>query len=251
MEVGSNESRPWSWAADMEILSRSTNQVDRKEPMPSQDTRILNAQEITEGALHILSRSHQPHEDLGLYYILLATGARPLEIARLEVRDYLDVNGCVRHVSEFRSEVAINGRSRPLFFRSRRLDQALGSYLAERFARKLGLGVDGSYRGFHPASRLFLSSSGRGFEITPYEVNGQRHFQCRSILEAYRRIFRYAEFEDMTALRARHTVAAELYARGADEAQIGLLFGIADPRAVRALFPRDSHSLEKLVVNLI
>ncbi|SDZ37454.1 site-specific integrase [Delftia lacustris] len=219
--------------------------------MSSRDTRILNAQEINEGARQIRSRSPQPHEDLGLYYILLATAARPLEIARLEVRDYLDANGCVRQASELRAEVAINGRSRPLFFRSAQLDQALGSYLSERLARKLGLGADGAYRGLHPASRLFLSSSGRGFEISAYEENGQKQFQCRGIQEAYRKIFRHTGFNNMTALRARHTVAASLYARGADEAQIGMLFGIADPRAVRALFPRDSRSLEELVVNLI
>lgn len=219
--------------------------------MPSHDTHILNDEEVAIGGQRIRGRSHQPHEDLGLYYILLVTGARPLEIARLEVRDYLDTNGCVRKASEFRPEVAINGRSRPLFFRSTKLDQALGSYLSERVARKLGLGADGAYRGLNPSSRLFLSSSGRGFEITPYEANGQKQFQCRGIVEAYRKIFRYAEFKNMTALHARHTVAAKLYARGADEAQVGLLLGIAEPSAVRAQFPRDSHSLEELVVNLI
>jgi integrase len=219
--------------------------------MPSHDTNILNEDEIAEGAQRIRSRSHQPYEDLGLYFVLLATGARPLEIARLEIRDYLDADGGVRGASEFRSEVAINGRSRPLFFRSSRLDEVLTSYLAERVVKKLGLGDDGAYRGLDPAARLFLSSSGRGFEITPYEANGQKQFQCRSILEAYRKIFRYAELENMTALRARHTVAAKLYARGADEAQVGLLLGIAEPSAVRAQFPRRAHTLEELVVNLI
>lgn len=219
--------------------------------MPSHDTHILNDAEIAEGERRIRDRSHQPQEDLGLYYILLATGARPLEIARLEVRDYLGADGKVRNASEFRPEVAINGRSRPLFFRSTKLDEALNSYLADRVAGNLGLGADGAYAGHHPVSRLFLSSSGRGFEITPYEANGQRRFQCRGVLEAYRKIFRYAEFKGMTALRARHTVAAKLYARGADEAQVGLLLGIAEPSAVRAQFPRDSHTLEELVVNLI
>lgn len=219
--------------------------------MPSHDTHILNDREIAEGAQRIRGRSHQPREDLGLYYILLATGARPLEIARLEVRDYLDADGRVRIASEFRPEVAINGRSRPLFFRSKKLDEELGGYLAERVAGKLGLGIDATYRGLHPTSRLFLSSSGRGFEITPYGKDGRKHFQCRGVVEAYRKIFRYAEFENITALRARHTVAAKLYARGADETQVGLLLGIAEPSAVRAQFPRDSRTLEALVVDLI
>ncbi|WP_226858379.1 site-specific integrase [Diaphorobacter aerolatus] len=223
----------------------------RGKPMPSHDTLVLSEEEIAEGAQRIRDRSHQPHEDLGLYFFLLATGARPLEIARLEIRDYLDPTGGVRHSSEFRPEVAINGRSRPLFFRSSRLDEVLSSYLAERVLLKLGLGEDGAYRGLDPATRLFLSSSGRGFEITPYEANGQRQFQCRSILEAYRKIFRYAELKNLTALRARHTVAAKLFARGADEVQVGLLLGIAEPSAVRAQFPRERLTLEQLVANLI
>ncbi len=219
--------------------------------MPDRNIHILNDEEIAEGAQRIRGRSHQPHEDLGLYFILFATGARPLEIARLEVRDCLDADGRIRKTSEFRSEVAINGRSRPLIFSSTKLDEALGSYLAERVARKLGLGDDDAYRGLGPATRLFLSPSGRGFEITPYKANGQRRFQCLSILEAYRKIFRYAEFKNMTALRARHTVAAKLYERGADEAQVGLLLGIAEPSAVRARFPRKGRTLEELAVNLI
>jgi len=69
--------------------------------------------------------------------------------------------------------------------------------------------------------------------------------------EAYRKIFCYAELKNMTALRARHTVAAKLYARGADEVQVGLLLGIAEPSAVRAQFPRERLTLEQLVANLI
>ncbi|EER59404.1 phage integrase family protein [Acidovorax delafieldii 2AN] len=212
---------------------------------------ILSEDQLAAGALRIRGRSSQLLEDLALYYILFATGARPLEIARLEVRDYLDANGCVRVASEFRSEIAINGRPRPLFFRSRRLDDALYAYLSERVADRFTLGADDNYRGLHPTSRLFLSSSGQGFEITRHEANGQKQFQCRGILETYRKIFRYAGFENMTALRARRTVVAKLYARGADEAQVGLLLGIAEPSAVRAQFPRDNPTLEALVVNLI
>ena len=44
------------------------------------------------------------------------------EIARLAVRDYLDVEGGVRQESEMRAEVAITGKTRPLHFSSTRLD---------------------------------------------------------------------------------------------------------------------------------
>ena len=48
------------------------------------------------------------------------------------------------------------------------------------------------------------------------------------ILEIYRKLFRYAELEGMTAMSARHSAAVRLYDRGADEDQFGLVLGISD-----------------------
>lgn len=55
----------------------------------------------------------------------------------------------------------------------------------------------------------------------------------------------------MTALTVRHTVADRLYARGADESQVGLLLGIADRSAVREQFPRRLPSLDTLTTDLV
>lgn len=212
---------------------------------------ILTDEQIVAGAMRIRGRSHRPLEDLALYCFLFVTGARPLEIARLQVRDYLDERGAVRRVSTLREEVAINGRARPLYFRSIRLDEAVDAYLVERVDRLEGLGAEGRYRGLSPDSRLFMSATGRGFEITSYGAEGQRRFRCPSILETYRKLFRYAEFEHITALSARHTVADRLYRRGADEAQVGLLLGISDPSAVRKQYPRRKLPLEVLAMDLV
>lgn len=230
--------------AALEALDDSAMTTDRP-------IRILTEEEIAAGAVRIRGRSHQPLEDLALYYVLFATGARPLEIARLEVRDYLGPEGLVRRVSEVRDEVAITGRVRPLYFRSARLDEAMSAYLAERRSRMPGLGVEGRYRGLDPFSRLFLSSGGLGFEIKPYGEDGQRRFRCRGIQEAYRKLFRYAEFKHVTALTVRHTVADRLYVRGADESQVGLLLGIAERSAVREQFPRRHPSLDELTNDLV
>lgn len=211
---------------------------------------ILSEMEIAAGALRIRGRSQHPLEDLALYYMLFAIGARPLEIARLEIRDYLDLAGGVRRVSVLREDVSITSRARPLYFHSARLDEALDAYLADRIRRGAGLGVEGQYRGLAPGSRLFLSASGKGFEITPYGEAGQRRFLCRGIQETYRKLFRYAEFKQVTALTARHTVADRLYTRGADEAQVGLLLGIAERSAVREQFPRRQHAMEELTRDL-
>ena len=113
---------------------------------------------------------------VALFYLLLATGARPLEVARLEVRDYLNEDGTVRRTSSLRAEFAINGRSRPLFFRSARLDEAMDAYLGQRIRRGLSMSGAAAYRGLVPDSRLFLSASGEGFEIKPYGVGAQRRF---------------------------------------------------------------------------
>ena len=55
----------------------------------------------------------------------------------------------------------------------------------------------------------------------------------------------------LTALAARQTLADRLYSRGADEAQVGLLLGIADRSAVRERFPRRQPTLEELTKDLI
>lgn len=57
------------------------------------ETRILSSEEIAQAVLRIKGRSNRPWHDISLFYLLFATGARPLEIARLEVRDYLDADG--------------------------------------------------------------------------------------------------------------------------------------------------------------
>ncbi len=216
-----------------------------------QSRPILTDEQIETGAHRIRVRSSQPLEDLALYYMLFATGARPLEIARLEVRDYLESNGDVRCVSVVREEVAINARSRPLYFRSVRLDNALEPYLAARVRSKAELENVGHFRGLNPRSRLFLSASSQGFEVIPIGKGGTRRFLCRGIQEAYRKLFQYAEFERLTAMTARYTVAERLYLRGADDSQVGLLLGIAERSAVRQRFPRRLQSLEELTKDLV
>ena len=128
---------------------------------------------------------------------------------------------------------------------------ALDAYLAER-AASAGADADRDrYRGLDPNSRLFLSQSGDGFDIRPYGEEGQHRFRCRAIQETYRKLFRYAELKQVTALTVRHTVADRLYSRGADELQVGLLLGIAERSSVRTQFPRRLPSLDALTDDLV
>jgi len=213
--------------------------------------RILSMEEVTRGALHIRRRSAEPWRDVALFYLLFVSGARPLEVARLRVGDYLNPDGSVRRRSELPAQASLTGRARPLFFASKRLDEALDNYLGERVARGHGAGVSGLHRGLDPASHLFLSSTGAPFAVTVRGEGERRRSLCRTMLETYRKLFRYARLEDLSALSVRRTVAARLFDRGADEDQVGLLLGIGERRAVRALVPRVPADLSKLVVDLV
>lgn len=233
--------------AALEILQSEENVI----PLVPHRVHVLSEEDVAAGARRVRVRSPQPVEDLALYYLLFATGARPLEIARLQVLDYLAPDGAVRVASEFRADVAISGRSRPLQFRSARLNSAIDDYLVHRLQLNQGTGFNDRYRGLDPISRLFLSPTGQGFEIVAYGGDCQRRFRCRAMQETYRKIWRYADFRHFTTLTARHTVANRLYARGADEMQVGLLLGISERAAVREMFPRRLPTLAQLTDDLV
>lgn len=228
--------------------------LERFEPAaghaPKED-RVVSADEIARAVLRIRGRSAQPARDVALFYTLFVTGARPLEIVRLRVRDYLQAGGEVRRESELPASASISGKSRPLYFASRKLDDALDAYLAERVARGHGIADGGAYRGLDPDGPLFLSATGEGFRITQYGAEGRRRCLCRPILETYRKLFRYAELEWATPLSIRRTVVARLYDRGADEEQVGLVLGISERSAVREQFPRARPTMASLVQELV
>ena len=213
--------------------------------------QVVTEEEINIGVTRIRARSSQPWRDVALFYMLFVTGARPLEIVRLCVADYLNEDGSVRRSSELRVEASITGRARPLFFASSKLDEALSHYLQQRRALVQGVSDFESYRGLLPGSRLFLTASGDEFRIVPYGNAGQRRFLCRPILETYRKLFRYAGLEGASPTSVRRTLVAQLYRRGADEEQVGLVLGITDRSAVRELFPRLRPDLASLLEELV
>lgn len=195
-------------------------------------------------------RSPTPLRDRALIHIVLATGARPLEVARLQIVDYLNVDGSVRLNSEMRAEVSANRKSRPLFFRNAAANKAIGEYLRHRAAQ---VGIEAStlapYRGFDPTARLFLNDAGDPYLIQSAQVEGRSRFLCRQMLDAYRKIFARVNMHGVSALTLRRTVALRLDARGADEEQIGVILGIAEKQAVRELLPRRPE-IADLMTNL-
>ncbi len=213
--------------------------------------RILTDDDIALLVQRTRARSACPQRDVALLYVLFSTGARPLEIARLEVRDYMNQDGSVREESVMREEVAVNRKTRPLFFISTRTKEAVDRYLAERLHQNADMQNFSHFRGLTPHSRLFLTEAGAPFEIVSYGEGGQRRFLCRGILDVYRKIFRRTGIEGVSALNARRTVAARLFARGATEDQIGEVLGISEMKAVRELLPKGRQSLQAVMRDLV
>jgi integrase len=228
--------------------------IERYAPTKLRDprvARILTDQEIELAASRTRTRSACPCRDVALLYMLLSTGARPLEIARLEVRDYLSADGGVREESLMREEVATSGKRRPLFFASQKANACIDDYLAERRFNGFGVGSHYCYRGLDPRSRLFLSEAGSPFEIVCHGRAEQTRFLCRGIANVYRNIFRHIGIEGLSALNIRRTVAARMLERGAIESQIGELLGISDPKAVRELLPTVRWPLQAIARELV
>ncbi|MET3135196.1 integrase [Oxalobacteraceae bacterium GrIS 1.11] len=228
--------------------------LERYSPDLAQEARpgrILTDEEIGLAIRRTRMRSTCPRRDVALLYILLSTGARPLEIARLEVRDYLNADGSVREESAMREEVAVNRNARPLFFASRRAVEAIDGYLAVRLRRDTGAATPSRYRGFAQNSRLFLTEAGAPFEIVSHGAPGQARFLCRGILDTYRKIFRHIGLEGLSALSLRRTVAARLLERGAAEDQIGEILGISELKSVRELLPNLRRPLQLIVRDLV
>ena len=216
----------------------------------------VGPEEIAAGASRVRKRSENPHRDVALIFVLFCTGAKPIEIARLQVRDYLNRDGSVQERSEMRPEAAVNGRGRPLFFTSSRACAAIDAYLAERVRRQLGV-VAASvasdavrFRGLDPLSALFLTETGKRFEVTGRGPDDQRA-TCRLMIATLRLIFKRAGWTGVTSRSARRVVARRLIDKGADGAQVGELLGLSSTRAVRRLLGDQRWPLETLARELV
>jgi integrase len=220
-------------------------------PHERRAARILTNDDIAFLVQRTRTRSTCPGRDVALLYVLLSTGARPLEIARLEVRDYLNQDGSVREESVMRAEVAVSHKARPLFFASTKATEAVDRYLDERVRGHTGMEKFAGFRGIDPTGRLFLTEAGGPFEIVRHGATGQARFLCRGILHAYRKIFQRTGLEGVSALNVRRTVAARLFERGAEEDQIGEVLGIGEMKSVRELLPKVRQPLQAVVRELV
>jgi len=210
------------------------------------DTEIEHVMELTR------KRSACALRDVALLYMLFATGAKPLEIARLRVADYLDEAGWVRSDSLISDEVAVTRRARPLFFVAPELTRAIDAYLEYRVQHRQGATAANTYRGLDPNSRLFLTEDGREMAVKIKSIGQHQRLCCSLILDIYRKCFERAGLKGVSTLTARRTVAERMRWSGCDWRSIGDALGIKNRDTVRRLIPtaRDSLREEKAQAGL-
>jgi len=209
-------------------------------------SRALNDQDIERAVAMIRQHSNCRKRDTALLLALLSTGAKPLEIARLLVSDYLTEDGQVREESVMRADAAINGKQRPLFFASAKVVAAIDAYLEERVRRGQGTKNPTTYRGLDPESKLFLTGDGHAMPIKVRSLGNRRHYRCGVILDIYRRIFARAGLKGVSALSARRTIAERLLDRGCDVNQVGAVLGLKERDSVRNLIQNEHEVLKPL-----
>jgi hypothetical protein len=173
----------------------------------------------------IAQHSRTPLRDTALLHTLFTTAAKPLEIAQMEVRDYLDEGGNVREHSTLRAAIATNRQPRPLEFDQPDTVRAIDAYLDERLGNS-GYSTTGApYRGLAPCSRLFLTREGKPMRVVLAGPGGQ-HQVCKEIHEIFRRILAYGGMSGMNTASARRIAAHALRNRGANPEEIGQALGL-------------------------
>lgn len=173
----------------------------------------------------IAHHSRTPLRDTALLHTLFTTAAKPLEIAQMEVRDYLDEGGKVREHSILRAAIATNRQSRPLEFNQPDTVRAIDAYLDERLGISTHPTGGASYRGLAPCSRLFLTREGKPMRVVLAGPGGQ-HQVCKEIHEIFRRILAYGGMSGVNTASARRIAAHALRSRGANPEEIGQALGL-------------------------
>jgi len=235
------------WQKDVEA---TLERFEPSQPAPRPRPPVLSDADVRLALQRARMRSPMPTRDVALVALLFATGARPLELARMTIGDYLHADGSVRAISLLRAEVSVSRKERPLYFVSPGLHRAIEAYLEER--RRITGAAGANYLGFDPAERLLLNDQWHPYRVDEFRgARGKTRFLCRAMLVTCRKVFRRIAMPGVSALTVRRTVAARLAERGADEKQIGEILGIYERKAVRGLLPQSPRKLEDLMSGLV
>lgn len=225
-----------------EVL-RSVAAFDPATPIPA--AQLAGDDELPVVIRSVRSQSENANRDVALLLLIISTGAKPLEIARMRVCDYLDRAGTLREfaVPQTGGETGKGGRR--LYFASQRLCDAIDAYLVERLRRGLGTSGGSDFRGLDPDSRLFMTKDGRPFAVKARGPHDPRPI-CPVVVAICRRILTRAGLQGVTTHALRRQLAQRLTARGASRQRVGELLGIASTRSVGRLLRASAPTAAQL-----
>jgi integrase len=194
--------------------------VPLAKPAGTTSPSILSEMHIDQLVLHTARHSRCKQRDIALLLMLIHTGARPNEIARLTVADYIDAAGEHRSPPRLPAGAASNGIARPLLLRDATVLYWLDAYLAWRVAAGYGVSDRSEYRGLQGDSSLFLSRTGESFTSPCGKATSEK-----GLHDVLQRIFRYANLPGVSVLGARRSVAHRLQADGCTPEEIAFYLG--------------------------
>ncbi|WP_139248307.1 site-specific integrase [Janthinobacterium lividum] len=180
---------------------------------------IITQAHIDQLVLHTARHSRCKQRDIALLLMLIHTGARPNEIARITIADYIDASGQHRSPVWLPAGAATNGVRRPLLLDATVL-YWLDAYLAWRVAAGWGVSDRREYRGLQGDSSLFLGRSGESFTSPSAKATAEK-----GLHDVLQRIFRYANQPGLGVLGARRSVAHRLRADGSTHDEIAFYLG--------------------------
>lgn len=181
---------------------------------------IIAHTHIEQLVLHTARHSRCKQRDIALLLMLIHTGARPNEIARMTVADYIDASGRRRSPPWLPAHAASNGIARPLLLCDATALYWLDAYLAWRVAAGYGVSDRSEYRGLQGDSSLFLSRTGESFTSPWAKATSEK-----GLHDVLQRIFRYTNLPGLGVLGARRSVAHRLHADGCTAEEIAFYLG--------------------------
>ena len=196
---------------------------------------VMTSAHIDQLVLYVARRSRFKQRDIALVLMLVHTGARPNEIARMSVADVIDASGQRRSPPWLPAHAASNGVKRPLLLHDATVLYWLDAYLAWRLAAGYGVSDQGEYRGLQGDSSLFLSRTGASFGSSSTKATAEK-----GLHDVLQRIFRYTNLPGWGVLHARRSVALRLQADGCTHDEIAFYLGTCTA-AVRRLLSASPH----------
>lgn len=206
--------------------------------------------DLMNGLRRIRRLSENANRDAALLLTLVCTGAKPSEIARLRVRDYLADDGTIRCDSWLPRTDGASGNEQSTLFDANRMCDAINVYLDERLKQCMGVLRVGAFRDLDPNSALFLTENGQPFRIRCRSARDARP-TCPSLLATYACIFRRADWQGANTQHVRRAFAQRVADQGADTAQLKDRLGVRDDRSVKRLLECPTRRVAKLVEGLV